>query len=313
MKKFLISVFALFTTFSLFAGSNDVNMNEDYYTQIIIEALKGDVDKFKEQATKEMQTYFNDLSNQLGFGMSYHNSSPAQNLKFGILPTLEAGIDFAILQVDTSDEMWSYVMPSDDTPAVFVIPRIHINMSLPFDFELSFAGAMVPTTNIYLVGGALKWSIVGTHDSFFNLAISGNFTKLLGIDEVSMLSYGGNISTSLDFKVLVPYIGGGIVKIHSAATVPNFTGDIVDAIPDEQLQIPNMTPDEARQKIKDQFDDGKPFVELEDFDEIKPNFFFGTRFDLWLLTFNAEVAFSYDFKRSEYINTIYSLRANLSF
>lgn len=313
MKKLLISIFTLFTTISVFAGSNDVNMNNDYYTQIIIDALKGDVNKFKAQATKEMQSYFDDLSNQLGFGMSYHNSSPAQNLKFGILPTLEAGIDFAVLQIDTSDKMWSYVMPKDDTPAVFVIPRLHINMSLPFDFELSFSGAMVPTTNIYLIGGALKWSIIGTHDSFFNLAIAGNFTKLLGVDKLSMLSYGGNLSTSLDFKVLVPYLGAGIVKIHSSATVPNFSGKIIDNIPDEKLQIPNMTPDEARQKIKEQFDDGKPFVELKSFDEIKPNFFFGTRFDLWVLTFNAEVAFSYDFSRSKYINTIYSLRVNVSF
>ena len=57
----------------------------------------------------------------------------------------------------------------------------------------------------------------------------------------------------------------------------------------------------------------KPFVELKDFVEIKPNFFVGTRFDLWLLSFNAEIAFSYDFANSEYINTVYSLRANMSF
>jgi len=77
MKKLLISIFTLFTTISVFAGSNDVNMNNDYYTQIIIDALKGDVNKFKAKATEEMQSYFDDLSNQLGFGMSYHNSSPA--------------------------------------------------------------------------------------------------------------------------------------------------------------------------------------------------------------------------------------------
>ena len=65
--------------------------------------------------------------------------------------------------------------------------------------------------------------------------------------------------------------------------------------------------------LKAEFDDNEPFVMLKDFVEIKPNFFVGTRFDLWLLSFNAEVAFSYDFANSEYINTTYSLRANMSF
>lgn len=301
MKRYIIFLLSLLITAPAFAGDNDVNMNSDYYIKIIVDNIQNS----KEEIQTEMQGYFNDLSNQLGFGMSYHNSSPAQNLKFGILPTLEAGIDFAILKVDTSDDMWQYVMPQEDTPSVFAIPRLHVNMSLPFDFELSFAGALVPTTNIYLIGAALKWSIVGTHDSFFNLAISGNFSKLIGIDEVSMQSYGANVSTSLDFKVLVPYLGAGIVKIHSKATVPNFTDELID-------NVTELT-QEQKDTVKAQFTDGTPFIKLKDFDEIKPNFFVGARFDLWLLSFNAEVAFSYDFERSEYINTVYSLRANMSF
>ena len=301
MKNSIIIILSFFLTLPMFAGSNDINMGEDYYIGILVE----NIENGKKEVQEKMQTYFNDLSSQLGFGMSYHNSSPAQNLKFGILPTLEAGIDFAILQIDADDEMWDKVMDGKDVPTAFAIPRLHVNMSLPFDFELSFAEAMVPTTNIYLIGGALKWSIVGTSDSFFNLAISGNFSKLIGIDEVSMFTYGANASASLDFKVLVPYMGAGIVRIHSTAEVPNFTSSLID-------EIEGIT-DEQKTKIKNEFPDDKPFVELDDFIEIKPNFFIGTRFDLWLLTFNAEIAFSYDFANSEYINTIYSLRANMSF
>ena len=304
MKGFIISVLALLITLPVFAGDNDIEMGEDYYIKIIIDNLEHGMD----QAKEEMQTYFNDLSSQLGFGMSYHNSSPAQNLKFGILPTVEVGLDLAILDIDNVDDVWGYVMPNEDIPSIFAIPRLHINMSLPFDFELSFAGAFVPTTNIYLVGGALKWSIIGTHDSFFNLAISGNFSKLIGIEEVSMFTYGANASASLDFMVLVPYLGAGVVRIHSSAEVPNVSEELLQQVDDN----PDLTQDQ-KDMIKSEFNENEPFVELEDYKEMKPNFFFGTRFDLWLLTFNAEVAFSYDFKRSEYINTVYSLRANMSF
>jgi len=303
MRNTIIAIMSLFFALPVFAG-NDVGMGDDYYIQIILDNLESGM----EEAKEEMQTYYNDLSSQLGFGMSYHNSSPAQNLKFGILPTVEVGLDLAILNIDNADEVWEYVMADDDVPTVFAIPRLHINMALPFDFELSFAGAFVPTTNIYLVGGALKWSIIGSHDSFFNLAISGNFTKLIGIDEVTMFSYGANASASLDFKVLVPYLGAGMVRIHSTADVPSVTEEMLT-----DLENNTDLTQEQKDMITDEFKEGEAFVELDDYTELKPNFFFGTRFDLWLLSFNAEVAFSYDFKRNEYINTIYSLRANMSF
>ena len=76
-----------------------------------------------------------------------------------------------MLKVDTSDEMWKYVIQDEEVPVMFVLPRLHANIALPFDFELGFSGALVPNSNIYLIGGELKWSLVGTHNSFLDIKV----------------------------------------------------------------------------------------------------------------------------------------------
>ncbi len=314
MRYVYVLLISLFLSLNVFAGSNDVDMGNDYYSKIIKETLKessGALGEFRSFAQKEMQSYFNHLSNQFGFGMSYHNSSPAQPLKFGIMPTLEVGLDFAILQVDNDDKVWKYVIDKKDSPSFFPIPRIHVNMSLPLDLEISLAGAWIPTTNIYLIGGGLKWSFIGTHDSFLNVALSGNFSVLLGVDKLRLSSWGLNLSSSLDFKVLVPYIGLGFVHIRSSLEVPKVPKGFVDNL--DIPKVKGLTEREIKDELKKHFKEGTPFVRIDSFSSVEPNFFIGTRFDLWLINFNAEIAFSYDFNEKRYINTIYSLRANISF
>ncbi len=299
MKKYFI-LLSLIYAFNLFAGDKDINLDKDYYLRIL-EQYVGDE---KGKIEKQFQRFFDDTSSQLGFGMSYHAASPAQNLKFGILPTLDAGLDISVLQIDTSDEMWSYVIKDEDVPAVFAIPRLHLNMGLPADLEIGMSFSMVPSTNIYLIGGEIKWSMIGTYDSFFNLAIRFAATKLVGVEQLSLQSFETNISTSFDFKILLPYIGGGIVNIISEAEVPVFDYSM--------LEDTGLTASQ-QEEIKAMFPDNEPFVKLKKYNHVLPKFYGGFKFDLWLINFDAEVAFSYDFSEKEYINTLYTLRANLSF
>lgn len=304
MKRIIL--FSLLITSFLWGG--DINLGGEYYQKILAEYY-GKFEDEKKGFEEKFQSFFDDTSSQLGFGLSYHSASPAQTLKFGILPTIDVGVDLSVLKIDTSDEMWEYILDGQDVPEAFIIPRFHVNMALPFDFEIGASFSMIPTTNVYLIGGELKWSMIGTHDSFFNLALRVAGTKLIGVEELSMASYEANLSTSLDLKVLLPYLGVGFVHIIADAEVPVVNDELIDG-------IDGLSPEEKK-KLKTTFqskiDLNAPIFTLKEYNHIVPKFFVGMKFDLWLINFVGEVAFSYDFDTSEYLNTMFTLRMNLSF
>ncbi|MBN2694736.1 hypothetical protein JXR93_08740 [bacterium] len=299
MKKFILFLCLIPTL--IFSSGSDINMGSDYYLKILAEYIGSEKAEFEQK----FQSFFDDTSSQLGFGMSYHSATPAQTLKFGILPTIDLGLDLSILQIDTSDEMWDYIIDDGDVPSVFVLPRFHVNMAFFGDTEFGFSFSMVPNSNIYLVGGEFKWSIIGTYDSFFNLAIRLAGTKLIGVEQLDLASFEANISTSFDLKILIPYFGAGIVQILADAEVPSVTSEMIDGI--------DGLSESQKAELKSMFPENEPFVKLKKYDHMVPKFYAGAKFDLLFINFTAEIAFSYDFDQEEYINTMYTLRANLSF
>jgi len=310
MKLAFILIIVLVTQVVLYAD-NDVDMGEEYYKRVVeqyIEQLKNDKAAFE----TKLQGFFDDTSQQLGFGLSYHAASPAQNLKFDNMPTIDAGVELSLLKVDTSNEMWQYIIVDENIPPVLLLPRLHVNMGLPAKFEIGASGAKIPYSNIWLIGGEVKWSIIGNYKSTFNLAIRGAFSKLIGIEQLSISSIEGNISGSFDFAVILPYFGIGAVDIMADATVPNvpvgFASDVADRLEKTGQERAVMI-----DTINNVFPEGTPFFDLKKYNHVVPKIFLGAKFDLMFVNFTTELAFSYDVTKNQYINTFFTLRANLSF
>jgi len=330
MKKIIsLIVILLLVSFDIVAD-NDVEMGSDYYKRVIAKYIN-ELENDKAGFENKLQGFFDSTAQQLGFGLSYHAASPAQNLKLGEnMPTIDLGLELALLKVDTSHEFWQFIIADKKIPPVLVIPRLHVNIALPADFEFGVSGAKIPYSNIWLIGGELKWSVIGNHESFFNLAIRGAFSKLIGLDELSIGSVEGNISGSFDLKVIIPYFGLGAVDIMADATVPEvpegFASNVADymglncsGLTGQEKSFCETERNKVITRVNNVFPEKNPdgtkarFFNLKKYNHVVPKMFVGVKFDLLYINFVTELALSYDFATSQYINTFFTFRANLSF
>jgi len=69
----------------------------------------------------------------------------------------------------------------------------------------------VPSTNIRLVGGELRYAIVPGGAATPAIGIRGSYTKLSGVDQLEFSTRGVDLSISKGFLMFTPY--GGIGKV----------------------------------------------------------------------------------------------------
>ncbi len=155
------------------------------------------------------QTQFKDLSKELGFGLSYFPMAPAESL--GILG-FDIGVEATAVDINENKGFWSIM---GDFPGMLPIPKLHVQKGLPFGIDLGAIYSQVPTTNISLWGGEVKWAFLKGGITMPAVAVRGTYTKLNGVDNLDLNTMGYDISISKGFLMFTPYAGVGQVKIES--------------------------------------------------------------------------------------------------
>ena len=79
----------------------------------------------------------------------------------------------------------------------------------------------VPSTNIKLYGGELRYAVLEGGVASPAVAIRGSISKLSGVDQLSFSSKGLDVSISKGFAMFTPYAGVGSVWVDST---PNGVG-----------------------------------------------------------------------------------------
>ena len=102
-----------------------------------------------------------------------------------------------------------------DFPEMLPIPRLHVQKGLPFGIDLGAIYSSIPSTNISLWGGEVKWAFLKGSIATPAVALRGTYTKLNGVDNLDLNTMGYDISISKGFAILTPYAGVGQVKIES--------------------------------------------------------------------------------------------------
>ncbi len=155
---------------------------------------------------------FRSLTRQLGFAASYFPLAPAAPL--GILG-LDAGVEATVVKIAKNSSFWQRAVGDGNPPSYLVVPRLHVQKGLPFDLDIGASFTSVPTTDISIIGGEIKWAILegGTVSPAVALRISG--TKLFGGSEVHLETYSVDLSISKGFLFLVPYAGVGQLLVNS--------------------------------------------------------------------------------------------------
>ncbi|HLF87840.1 MAG TPA: hypothetical protein VI451_02765 [Anaerolineales bacterium] len=159
----------------------------------------------------QSQSAFENLSRQVGLAISYTPLAPAAPL--GLLG-FDIGVEATAVNIDADENFWNDAV-GEKPPSFLIFPKVHAQKGLPLGFDVGLVYAKAPGTNIGLVGGELKWAVLKGTLVTPAVAIRGDYTKLVGVDDIEMSVYGADISISKGFAFVTPYAGIGQVWISS--------------------------------------------------------------------------------------------------
>ena len=162
--------------------------------------------------TAYLQGQFHDLSEQLGLAIAYRALAPAEPL--GLLG-FDVGVEITASKIDRNESFWTKVMPSTP-PGYLPFPKLHAQKGLPFGIDVGLVYTKLPSSNIGMVGGEIKWAILKGTLATPALAIRGSYTTLTGVDQLDLSTYGADVSVSKGIAFVTPYLGVGQVWIKSS-------------------------------------------------------------------------------------------------
>jgi hypothetical protein len=162
------------------------------------------------------QAEFRSVSQDLGSALSYKGLIPAEPL--GI-----TGFDFGLAVTGTKLQSRTALQAasSGTVPATLPVPTLRVHKGLPFNIDVGVSYAAVPSSNIKLIGGELRWAVLSGGVAMPAVALRASMTKLSGVNQLDLSTTGLDVSISKGFLMLTPYAGVGTVRVKST---PNGVG-----------------------------------------------------------------------------------------
>ena len=158
------------------------------------------------------QSDFKVFSEDLGSALSYKALTPPAPL--GV-----TGFDIG-LEV-TSTKMRNLDKATGSSLTNLVVPKLHVFKGLPLGIDIGAFYSAVPTTNIKLYGGELRYAIMEGGVASPAVGIRGSLTKLSGVEQLAFSTKALDVSISKGFAMVTPYAGAGSVWVDST---PNVAG-----------------------------------------------------------------------------------------
>lgn len=158
------------------------------------------------------QSDFKVFSEDMGSALSYKALTPPEPL--GI-----TGFDLG-LEV-TSTKMRNLDTATGSSLTNLIVPKLHVFKGLPLGIDIGAFYSSVPTTNIKLYGGELRYAIMEGGVASPAVGIRGSLTKLSGVNQLAFSTKSLDVSISKGFAMVTPYAGVGSVWVDSA---PNIAG-----------------------------------------------------------------------------------------
>jgi hypothetical protein len=152
------------------------------------------------------QADFKAFSEDLGSALSYKPITPPTPL--GI-----TGFDLG-LEV-TSTKMRNLAQATGSSMTNLVVPKLHVYKGLPLNIDIGAFYSAVPSTNIKLYGGELRYAILEGGVSLPAVGIRGAMTKLSGVSQLAFSTKSLDVSISKGFAMFTPYAGLGSVWVDS--------------------------------------------------------------------------------------------------
>ena len=150
------------------------------------------------------QSEFAGLAKDFTAAASYKSVSPAEPL--GVVG-IDVGVEVSATELQHAD-VWAKA--GYDHSSVYM-PKVHVHKGLPFNFDVAASLTAVPGSDIKLVGGEIKYAIVGGGVATPAIAIRGAATRLYGVSQLDLETKSVELLVSKGFLMLTPYAGVGKV------------------------------------------------------------------------------------------------------
>ncbi len=158
------------------------------------------------------QAEFRNFSEEAGLMISYLPLAPAEPL--GILG-FDAGIETTFVNIHDDQSYWTNATTTDP-PSLIFIPKLHVQKGLPFGIDVGAVYSNISQLNVSLAGAEIKWAVLSGNMALPAVALRGSYTKLLGVDDLDIETYGVDLSASKGFVFITPYAGVGQTWVHSS-------------------------------------------------------------------------------------------------
>ncbi len=158
------------------------------------------------------QPEFRTLSEDLGAALSYKPITPSAPLG---TTGFDMGIEVTQTDMSKSSSLWSSITNDGSTISHLYIPKLHIAKGLPFGIDIAAFYSKIPSTSFTLYGGEVRYAILPGGVAQPAIALRGSFTRLRGVDQLSLNTNGLDVSISKGFTIFTPYAGIGQVWVNS--------------------------------------------------------------------------------------------------
>lgn len=155
------------------------------------------------------QDEFKFFSKDMGSALSYKAVTPTEPLG---ITGFDLGLEATSTAVNNS-QLWADATGSSVNH--LIVPKIHIYKGLPLNFDVGAFYSAVPTTNIKLYGGELRYAILEGGMVSPAVGVRAAFTKMTGVDQLDFNSKSLDVSISKGFAMFTPYAGIGQVWVDS--------------------------------------------------------------------------------------------------
>ncbi len=166
------------------------------------------------------QTLFRNISEDLGSALSYKPITPAAPLG---VTGFDIGIEVTQTDMEKSSQAW--VTATGSSVSSLYVPKLHIAKGLPLNIDIAAFMSKIPSTNISLYGGELRYAIVEGGVAMPAVAIRGSYTELSGVSQLALNTMGLDVSISKGFAIFSPYAGVGQVWVSSTASVTGLAAE----------------------------------------------------------------------------------------
>ena len=156
---------------------------------------------------------FKSLTKEAGAVLGYRNLAPAAPLG---ITGFDVGVEVSAMGIDENSTYWKAAF-GNNAPAYLAVPKIRARKGLPFGIDVGAIYSYVPDSNVKLYGFELSKAILDGGIALPAVGVRATYTKMTGVEDLGLQTYGVDASISKGFLFITPYAGAGMLWIKSEA------------------------------------------------------------------------------------------------